>query len=66
MTPKYMGTVINGKKLSDNPQVLQAHFDRLEGKDFEMTLKEWRDPRAAIQLAYYWSVVVAAIAKHRQ
>lgn len=63
MTPKYMRTVINGKKLFDNPQVVQAHFDRLEGKDFEMTQKERRDPRAAIQFAYYWSVVVATIAK---
>lgn len=63
---KLTGKVKGGKRIYDNPQLLQRHLMSLEGEDFEEVSRKKRLPVSAEQIKFLIGVVIKEAHRHDQ
>ncbi len=61
--PVFRGKVEGGKLLLYQQREFLAYRQTFEGKDVQVVLKRWREPRSSKQNRYYWGVVVPLMAE---
>ncbi len=56
---KLKGTVTNGKRIYDRPEIKKMLLDELEGKRFEEIIQKEHIDKTGQQLAYYFGGIIA-------
>lgn len=64
MIPIHRGKVERGKLVFENQSKYLVHLSKLEGKEFELTIRQKKSQRSLNQNAYYWSVVIEILRDH--
>lgn len=63
MTPKFLGTIKDGKLTLDNKHKFELFLRCLDGR-VELTVKKFRKKRSDPQNRYYWGVVIKILGEH--